>query len=73
MKSHAFRDEFVHCYLDTQQRLRERLDEVFKKITDHKRQRDEMEEKYNELKVSGLGFKLGLSGYTTPAKRSRIQ
>jgi hypothetical protein len=36
------RDEFVQKYLETRQRLNERLNEVYKKIGDHKRQRDEM-------------------------------
>lgn len=35
-------DEFVQKYLETRQRLNERLNEVYKKIGDHKRQRDEM-------------------------------
>jgi hypothetical protein len=36
------RDEFVTKYLDTRTKLNERLNEVYKKISDHKRQRDEM-------------------------------
>jgi hypothetical protein len=30
-------DEFVTKYLDTRERLNERLNEVFRKIADHKR------------------------------------
>lgn len=36
------RDEFVMKYLETRQRLTDRLNDVCKKITEHKRQRDEM-------------------------------
>jgi len=36
------REEFVTKYLETRQKLNERLNEVYKKIGDHKRQRDEM-------------------------------
>lgn len=39
---YTFRDEFVTKYLETRTRLSERLNEVYKKIADHKRQRDEM-------------------------------
>ena len=35
-------DEFVTKYLDTRMRLVDKLNEVYKKIADHKRQRDEM-------------------------------
>jgi len=40
-------DEFVTKYLETRSRLGERLNEVYKKLADHKRQRDEMEGKLN--------------------------
>jgi len=36
-------EEFVTKYLDTRQKLNERLVEVYKKICDHSRQRDDME------------------------------
>ena len=35
-------EEFVTKYMETRERLNERLNEVYKKIADHKRQRDEM-------------------------------
>lgn len=38
-------DEFVIKYIDTREKLTERLNEACKKIIDHKRQRDEMFEK----------------------------
>jgi uncharacterized coiled-coil DUF342 family protein len=46
------RDEFVTKYLDTRHRLNERLNEVYKKIADHKRQRDEMAQKLAQVNVS---------------------
>ena len=33
----VYRDEFVTKYLETRTRLNERLNEVYKKIADHKR------------------------------------
>ena len=47
-----FRDEFVMKYLETRQRLTDRLNEVCKKITEHKRQRDEMAQKLNQVKAT---------------------
>ena len=44
-------DEFGGRYLDTRERLTERLNETCKKIIEHKRQRDEMFEKLQEVKV----------------------
>ena len=38
-------DEFNRKYIETRQRLQERLNETYKKIVDHKRQRDEMFQK----------------------------
>ncbi len=38
-------DEFTRKYVETRQRLQERLNETYKKIVDHKRQRDEMFQK----------------------------
>jgi uncharacterized coiled-coil DUF342 family protein len=38
-------DEFNRKYVETRQRLQERLNETYKKIVDHKRQRDEMFQK----------------------------
>ena len=38
-------DEFTRKYADTRQRLQERLNETYKKIVDHKRQRDDMFQK----------------------------
>ncbi len=35
-------EEFVTKYLETRARLTERINEVYKRIADHKRQRDEM-------------------------------
>lgn len=40
-----FSDEFVMKYLETRTRLIDRLNDVCKKITEHKRQRDEMAHK----------------------------
>lgn len=42
-------EEFVTKYLETRSRLSERLNEVYKKIADHKRQRDEMEVKLKQV------------------------
>jgi hypothetical protein len=42
-------EEFVTKYLDTRQKLSERLNEVYKKIADHKRQRDEMATKLKQV------------------------
>lgn len=39
-------------YLETRTRLSERLNEVYKKIADHKRQRDEMAQKLKSVSVS---------------------
>ena len=39
------REEFVTKYLETRTRLSERITEVYKKIADHKRQRDDMAQK----------------------------
>lgn len=36
-------------YLETRTRLTDRLNEVFKKIADHKRQRDEMVQKLKQV------------------------
>jgi uncharacterized coiled-coil DUF342 family protein len=44
-------DEFVGRYLDTREKLNEKLNETCKKIIDHKRQRDEMFEKLQQVKV----------------------
>jgi hypothetical protein len=38
-------DEFVTKYLETGNRLKERINEVYKKIIDHRRQRDDMKMK----------------------------
>jgi uncharacterized coiled-coil DUF342 family protein len=38
-------EEFVAKYLETREKLTEKLNETCKKIIDHKRQRDEMFEK----------------------------
>ena len=43
------RDEFVLKYLETRQRLTDKLNETFKKIADHKRQRDDMSEKLRQV------------------------
>ena len=45
-------EEFVQKYLETQQRLKDRLNEVYKKIADHKRQRDEMAYKLKQVQSS---------------------
>ena len=49
MMFNTFRDEFVLKYLETRQRLTDKLNETFKKIADHKRQRDEMSEKLHQV------------------------
>jgi hypothetical protein len=41
----SFRDEFIQKYLETRARLTDKLNDTYKKISDHKRQRDEMAEK----------------------------
>ena len=38
-------------YLDTREKLTERLNETCKKILDHKKQRDEMFDKLQQVKV----------------------
>ena len=45
------REEFVTKYLETRQKLNERLNEVYKKIADHKRQIDEMAQKLKQVQV----------------------
>jgi hypothetical protein len=45
------RDEFVNKYLETRSRLSDKLNEVFKKIADHKRQRDDMAMKLKQVQV----------------------
>jgi len=42
-------DEFVQKYLETRTRLNDKMNEVFKKIADHKRQRDEMAQKLKQV------------------------
>jgi len=42
----------VTKYLDTRLKLNDRLNEVYKKIADHKRQRDEMANKLEAVKVT---------------------
>jgi uncharacterized coiled-coil DUF342 family protein len=42
----------VSKYLETRTRLNERVTEVYKKIADHKRQRDEMAAKLRNVQVS---------------------
>ena len=44
-------EEFVIKYLDTREKLTERLNETCKKILDHKKQRDEMFDKLQQVKV----------------------
>ena len=44
-------EEFVARYLDTRERLLEKLNETCKRIIDHKKQRDEMYEKLLQVKV----------------------
>ena len=55
MSYSIYRDEFVSKYLETRSRLTEKLNEVFKKIADHKRQRDDMAGKLKQVQV---GLKL---------------
>lgn len=47
-------DEFVIKYLDTRERLLEKLNDTCKKIIDHKKQRDEMYEKLQQVAVITL-------------------
>ena len=41
-------------YLETRQKLNERLNETYKKITDHKRRRDEMAGKLKQVQVRSI-------------------
>ena len=43
-------EEFVNKYIDSREKLSARQIEVYKKIADHKRYRDEMEVKLNQVK-----------------------
>ena len=45
-------DEFTRKYVETRQRLQERLNETYKKIVDHKRQRDDMFNKLMQVKAT---------------------
>jgi len=54
MLTFIVRDEFVMKYLETRARLNDRLNEVYKKITDHKRRRDEMSQKLKQVQVNSL-------------------
>jgi uncharacterized coiled-coil DUF342 family protein len=47
-------DEFVDKYIETREKLTDKLNETCKRIIDHKRQRDEMFEKLQQVKVFHL-------------------
>ncbi len=53
----TYREEFATKYLETRTRLSERLNEIYRKITEHKRQRDDMAMKLNQVKVKNILIK----------------
>jgi len=57
----------VQKYLETRTRLNDKMNEVFKKIADHKRQRDEMAQKLKQVQVMKrfLAFQRARSNLTS--------
>ena len=52
LKNTLFLEEFLIQYLITKEKLTERLNETYKKILDHKKQRDEMFYKVQQVKIN---------------------
>ncbi len=55
-------------YLETRSRLSEKLNEVFKKIADHKRQRDDMAVKLKQVQVSLIEFLIDVGNRITESE-----